>query len=83
MNDQQPVPFRYSTLRNDVDVGVSEGLGQTIDRAQFFGIDVLGVAGDLIKEGQIVVVDLSKGPNQLLWPDDGKEITIELEKTDD
>ena len=37
---------------------------------------VLGIAGHDIAPGDTIIVDLTKGPNQLIWKDDGKEIEV-------
>lgn len=42
---------------------------------------VIGIAARDFKEGEIITVDLMKGPNQLIWPSDGKETVVISELT--
>jgi len=41
---------------------------------------VIGIAGQDMDIGEQVIIHRRKGPAQLIWPDDGKEITITAEE---
>ena len=44
---------------------------------------IIGIAAVDMEPGSLLNIDMRKGPNQLIWPSDGKEIIIEAESVED